>query len=130
VANTQPVEKLDPFDSAFVDALLLLRGVDEPPTLEQFTGALSTLNRFYTALMKAPLARDVEDAEITEDSLYSQAMSYACLYECFGLASFGQATLQQRDAVAQWVANGDLPTKSEMSEKGLGEFNAIFESHQ
>ena len=106
--NLQSVEKLDPFDSAFVDALLLLRGVDEPPTLQQFTDALATLNRFYTELMKAPLTRDAEDIEVTEDSLYSQAMSYACLYERFRLVSFSQATSEQKDAVANWISNGDL----------------------
>lgn len=107
--NTQQVEKLDPFDSAFVDALLLLRGVDEPPTLDEFTDALATLNRFYTALMKAPLTRDAEEVDVTEDSLYTQAMGFACMYEWFGLVSFSQATDQQIEAVASWVRSGDLP---------------------
>lgn len=110
MSRPQPVEKLDPFDSAFIDALLLLRGVDEPPTPDEFTDALSTLNRFYTALMKAPLSRDAEDVEVTEDSLYTQALSYACLYERFGLVSFSQATCEQLDTVAAWVSSGDLPT--------------------
>jgi hypothetical protein len=113
--KTQPVEKLDPFDSAFVDALLLLRGVDEPPSLQEFTDALATLNRFYTALMKAPLARDAEGAEFTEDSLYNQAMGYACLYECFGLVSLSQATAAQRESVASWVSSGDLPTSRSLA---------------
>jgi hypothetical protein len=108
VSRTQPVEKLDPFDSAFVDALLLLRGVDEPPTIEEFTDALATLNRFYTALMKAPLARDAEEVEVTEDSLFSQAMRYACLYERFGLVTFSEATPEQVDTVGAWVSSGDL----------------------
>jgi hypothetical protein len=116
VSRPQPVEKLDPFDSAFVDGLLLLRGVDEPPTMQQFTEALSTLNRFYTALMKAPLARDAEDVDVTEDSLYSQAMSFACLYECFGLVSFSHATDEQTDAVTTWVRSGDLPADSSIGQ--------------
>jgi hypothetical protein len=105
VSRAQSVEKLDPFDSAFVDALLLLRGVDEPPTMEEFSGALATLNRFYSALMKAPLAGD---AELTGENLYAQAMGYACLYERFGLVSFGAATRAQVDAVAAWISSGEL----------------------
>jgi hypothetical protein len=116
VSRPQPVERLDPFDSAFVDALLLLRGVDEPPTLDQFTGALATLNQFYTALMKAPLARDAEDLDVTEDSLYTQAMNFACLYEWFGLVSFSHATEDQTDAVTAWVRSGDLPTDTSIGQ--------------
>lgn len=116
MSRPQPVEKLDPFDSAFVDALLLLRGIDEPPNLDQFTDALSTLNRFYTALMKAPLARDAEDVDVTEDSLYTQALSFACLYERFGLVSFSHATEEQIDAVTAWVRTGDLPAVSSISQ--------------
>jgi hypothetical protein len=119
VANAQSIEKLDPFDSAFVDALLLLRGVDEPPTLDEFTSALATLNRFYTALMKAPLDRDAEDVEVTEESLYTQAMSYACLYEYFGLVSFSQATRWQMDAVSAWVNSGNLPSEYSMDQRRL-----------
>lgn len=44
-ANPDSLEKLEPFDHAFVDAVLQLRGIDEQPTFGQLKSALSVLNR-------------------------------------------------------------------------------------
>ncbi len=46
----ESLEQLDPFDHAFVDAVLHLRGIDEPPSLEEFREALAELGTYYAAL--------------------------------------------------------------------------------
>jgi hypothetical protein len=101
-------ESLDPFDHAFVDALLHLHGVDGPPTREEFSDALEELARYYSALELAPPSSTAIDDEWLEgQSIDVAAAQLAYLFSRFGVLYRSQATPAQLTAFQLWWANGD-----------------------
>ena len=106
----QETDRLDPFDHAFVEAVLLLRGIDGIPTSHELSEALATLNSFFSALMKTPVSRELDDFEhLDADSLDTAATMYAFLYTQFGLVYWAHASAEHLAAFAHWQCTGELP---------------------
>ncbi len=102
------LEELDPFDHAFVDALLLLRGVDVPPSFEEFAAAMEELARYYSALELAPPSTTALDDEWIEgQSIDVAAALLAYLFNRFGVLYRSQAAPAQLAAFQRWWTMGD-----------------------
>ncbi len=107
-APVQSLEQLDPFDHAFVDALLLLQGVDGPPTLDEFRAALEDLSSYYSALELAPPSTTALDDSWPEgQSIDIAAAQLAFLFSRFGVLYRSQATAMQLAAFQRWWVTGD-----------------------
>ena len=103
----ESLEQLDPFDHAFVDAVLHLRGIDEPPSLEEFREALAELGTYYSALQaSSPAPRATED-DWSGGSVESAAAELAYLFSRFGVLYRSQARPSQLAAFQRWWATGD-----------------------
>lgn len=101
---------LDPFDFAFVDAVLHMQGVEGQPTAEEARAAHSVLDSYFAALMRAPISADPQDDEWLEGhTLESAAAQFAFLFFHFGVLSVNHATGRQRAAFSGWWATGELP---------------------
>ena len=104
----QSLEQLDPFDHAFVDALLHLRGVDGPPSAEEFSAAHGELMDYYSALELAPACSTaIDDAWIEGQSIQAAAAQLAYLYSRFGVLYRSQATPTQLAAFQRWWTTGE-----------------------
>jgi len=104
----QSLEQLDPFDHAFVDALLHLRGVDGPPTPEEFAAAHGELVEYYGALELAPASGTaIDDDWLEGQSIEAAAAQLAYLYSRFGVLYRSQATPMQLVAFHRWWATGE-----------------------
>ena len=107
-APAQSLDQLDPFDHAFVDALLHLRGVDGPPALEEFRHALAELASYYGALELAPPSSTaLDDVWLEGQSMDVAGAQLAYLFNRFGVLYRSQATTAQLAAFQQWWATGD-----------------------
>lgn len=105
----QSLLELDPFDHAFVDAVLRLRGIFELPSVDELKSALDELNRYYTALMQAPVSSDPADEPwLRGQSIDAAASRFAFLFTQFGVLYVSQATPRQRAALDAWWETGDL----------------------
>jgi hypothetical protein len=101
-------DQLDPFDHAFVDALLHLRGVDGPPDADEYTAAYAELAEYYAALELAPACSTALDDEWLEgQSIEAAAAQLAYLYSRFGVLYRSQATPTQLLAFQRWWTTGD-----------------------
>ena len=109
IADTaQSFEQLDPFDHAFVDTLLHLRGVDEPPSYEEFREALQELGRYYSALELAPPSTTaLDDQWLSGESIDMAAAQLAYLFDRFGVLYRSQATSLQLLTFQRWWTTGD-----------------------
>jgi hypothetical protein len=108
-APVQSLDQLDPFDHAFVDALLHLGGVDGPPALEEFRVALDELARYYSALELAPPSSTaLDDAWLEGQSMDVAGAQLAYLFHRFGVLYRSQATTAQLSAFQQWWTTGDV----------------------
>ncbi|RYZ58425.1 MAG: hypothetical protein EOP08_16275, partial [Proteobacteria bacterium] len=106
--TAQSLEQLDPFDHAFVDTLLHLRGVDEPPSYDEFSAALKELGRYYSALELAPPSTTaLDDQWIAGESIDMAAAQLAYLFDRFGVLYRSQASPLQLLAFQRWWATGD-----------------------
>jgi hypothetical protein len=106
--TAQSLEQLDPFDHAFVDTLLHLRGVDEPPSYEEFRDALAELGRYYSALELAPpCSTALDDTWPEGHSIDAAAAQLAYLYNRFGVLYRSQAKPGQLAAFQRWWTSGD-----------------------
>jgi hypothetical protein len=104
----ESLEQLDPFDHAFVDAVLHLREIDEPPSYEEFRSALDELASYYGALALAPPGGTALDDTWLEGQPIDQAAAQlAFLYCRFGVLYRSQATPMQLLAFNRWWATGD-----------------------
>jgi hypothetical protein len=104
------LEQLDPFDHAFVDALLHLRGVDQQPSFEEFKSALDELGEYYEALELAPPSCTSIDDDWTDgQSIDAAAAQLAYLYSRFGVLYRSQATPTQLHSFQRWWMTGDEP---------------------
>ena len=102
------LDQLDPFDNAFVDVLLHLRGIHEPPSYDEFKDALDELASYYSALELAPPNSTALDDEWLEgQSIDSAASQLAFLYHRFGVLYRSQATTAQLTAFQRWWITGD-----------------------
>jgi hypothetical protein len=102
------LDQLDVFDHAFVDTVLHLRGIDEPPDLEDFQAALDELGSYYSALALAPAGGTaLDDTWFDGQSIDQAAAQLAFLYCRFGLLYRSQATPLQLLAFQRWWATGD-----------------------
>ena len=110
--SAQTLEQLDPFDHAFVDAVLRIRGVDEMPTFEQFKDAILVLEAYYSALMKAPSSKDPRDEGwLDGHTIESAASQFAFLFNRFDVLYVSQATHEQLAAFTEWWTTGDMPNE-------------------
>jgi len=106
------LEQLDPFDHAFVDALLHLRGVDDEPSFDEFKAALDELGEYYAALELAPASSTAIDDDWMEGhSIDATAAQLAYLYSRFGVLYRSQATPTQLHSFQRWWMTGDEPTQ-------------------
>ena len=104
----QSLEQLDPFDHAFVDTVLHLHGVDEPPSYEEFRNALAELGRYYGALELAPpCSTALDDTWPDGQSIDAAAAQLAYLYNRFGVQYRSQAKPSQLAAFQRWWSTGD-----------------------
>jgi hypothetical protein len=104
------LEKLDPFDHAFVDAVLRIQGIDELPTSEQFRAARAVLDAYYSALMRAPASTSPLDEEWLEGhTLESAASQFAFLFTQYSVLYLSQASDAQIAAFTQWWQTGEPP---------------------
>lgn len=103
----ESLEQLDPFDHAFVDAVLHLRGIDEPPSLEEFHQALAELGTYYSALQASKTAPRTPEDDWTGGSVESAAAELAYLFSRFGVLYRSQARPAQLAAFQRWWATGD-----------------------
>ena len=102
------LDQLDPFDHAFVDAVLHLQGIDEPPSFAEFKSALDELASYYTALELAPPGGNaLDDTWLEGQPIDGAAAQLAFLYCRFGLLYRSQATPLQLLAFQRWWATGD-----------------------
>jgi len=105
-------EDLDPFDAAFVEAVLRIQGIDEVPTREQLRAALQELNDYIGALSRAPRSDDPVDAEwLDGHTLDSAASQFAFLFMQYGVLRVSQASRDQMAAFNHWWQTGELPTR-------------------
>ena len=101
-------EQLDPFDHAFVDTLLHLRGVDDEPTVDELGSALDELRQYYAALELAPPSiTSIDDEWIDGQSIDAAAAQLAYLYNRFGVLFRSQATPGQLHSFQRWWTTGD-----------------------
>jgi hypothetical protein len=104
------LEQLDPFDHAFVDALLHLHGVDDEPSFPEFKSALEELGKYYAALeLSPPSGNAIDDNWIAGQSIEAAAAQLAYLYSRFGVLYRSQATPPQLLAFTRWWNTGDEP---------------------
>src|SRR5690349_6666981 len=69
------LEDLDPFDAAFVEAVLHIQGIDEIPTRVQQHAALQLLNDYIGALSRVPHSDDPVDVEWLDGHTLDSAAS-------------------------------------------------------
>ncbi|MEO8313369.1 MAG: hypothetical protein ABI645_01125 [Pseudomonadota bacterium] len=106
--SAQLPDQLDPFDHAFVNTLLCLRGVEEPPSYAEFAETLQELANYYSALVLAPPScTAIDDDWLEGQSIDSAAAQLAFLYYRFGLLYRSQAKPSQLAAFQRWWATGD-----------------------
>lgn len=106
--TAESLEQLDPFDHAFVDAVLHLRGIDEPPSYDEFRSALDELASYYGALALAPPSTTaLDDTWLDGQSIDVAAAQLAFLYCRFGVLYRSQAKPLQLAAFHRWWATGD-----------------------
>jgi hypothetical protein len=104
----QSLEQLDPFDHAFVDAILHLHGIDEPPSYEDFRFALDQLASYYSALALAPPSGTaLDDTWLEGQPIEQAAAQLAFLYCRFGVLYRSQATPMQLLTFQRWWSTGD-----------------------
>jgi hypothetical protein len=102
------LEQLDPFDHAFVDAVLHLHGIDEPPSFDEFRLALDELASYYNALALAPPGGNaLDDTWLEGQPIDHAAAQLAFLYCRFGVLYRSQASPMQLLAFQRWWATGD-----------------------
>ena len=110
----QVADRWNPFDRAFVEAVLEVRGVHVNPTLEDFRHAVAILSEYYTALTLTPVAREGEALAFDggypdHELLGSVATQCAFLFTQYGIACWSHAGIEQTEAYTRWRDTGKLP---------------------
>lgn len=105
-------QRWSPFERAFIEAVLVLRGADEAPSLADFRAAVATLSEFFSALARSPCSNEIEDLEGwagDPDAVANVAAQYAFLFTQYGLAYWSHAGVEQTSAFTHWRETGSLP---------------------
>jgi hypothetical protein len=112
IVSAQSLQELDPFDYAFVEAVLRLQGIDVVPSQKQLHVAIQVLNDYFAALMRAPESRDPIDAEwLDGHTLDSAAAEFAFLFMHYNVLYVSQASGEQLAAFSHWWSTGEQPTQ-------------------
>lgn len=105
-------EKWTPFERAFIEAVLVLCGRHESPTLADYRAAVGTLSEFFTALARSPCSHEIDDLDgwaADPQSVENVATQYAFLFTQYGLAYWSHAGIEHTSAFTHWRETGSLP---------------------